>query len=468
MMKLKLLFSYLLKGYLLLLSFTSIAQTPLDYDHRLSEYLEIQNRRIGFNGIVMVVDDDGHVVEKKIGLASREFDVPVQSNSKFKIASMTKSLTALLINLAEQEGKLMLDDKISLYFQDLPDDQWNQISIRHLMSHTSGVPHWSGFDNYWSEKSFLPLTQEQILIEIFKMELAFEPGSQFAYSSPAYYLLATILEKIYSDSFDNLLQKKILRKLNLKESGTYDGLTVLSNMSSGYHLISDDSVVVAPARNMATMKGGGNMYATARDVTTWCRSFLTHNYWGTEVIASTFMPMSSLKSPQKDQSLYGRGWYLTKRAGDRPEVFHLGGGTFGYSCNAAIYPEKKWSIVVLTNVSFLPIDDIRNDIEKIVFGLPFELPEDFDDTIELSSEQLKRLVGGYQAENGMVLNVIFHQGSLYAKLGPNPPLELHATDNLKFFSKKIDIRFAFQTNEANEIEGLEAKGRGRIDYFQRQ
>ncbi len=239
-------------------------------------------------------------------------------------------------------------------------------------------------------------------------------------------------------------------------------------MSSGYHLISDDSVIVAPPRHMATMKGGGNVYATARDVTIWCRSFLTDEYWGAEVIENTFKPMTRFESPQKDNSLYGRGWYLSERKVDLPEAYHLGGGTFGYSCNAAIYPARRWSIVVLANKSFLPIDNIRKDIEKMVFGLPFEMPRDFDKAVRLSPDQLKKLVGSYQTKNGMVLQTIFHGGSLYAKLGPNPPLELHATDEFTFFSKKVDIRFAFKRDEANKIKGLEAEGRGRVNYFQKQ
>ena len=89
----------------MLLAFVSIAQSPGDIDQRLSEYLEIQHRRMGFAGIVMIASSDGQVVEKKVGLASIELDVPIRANTKFKIASMTKSFTAFLVTLSEHEGK---------------------------------------------------------------------------------------------------------------------------------------------------------------------------------------------------------------------------------------------------------------------------------------------------------------------------------------------------------------------------
>ncbi|RJE72778.1 hypothetical protein BGP76_02140 [Reichenbachiella sp. MSK19-1] len=444
-----------------------MAQSPaIDFEQKLSSYLEIQNRQVGFNGIVTIVDGEGHMLEKEIGLASRELEVPIRSNTKFKIASMTKSFTALLVSLAEQEGKLTLDDKIISYFHNLPNEEWKRVTIRQLMSHTSGIPHWKGIEGYWTEKSLIPLNHEQILAEFFNMELEFDPGSKFGYSSPGYYLLASILEDVYSDSFENILQTKILSKLNMDATGIYNGHSILSNMSSGYHLISDN-VIMAPPRNMASMKGGGNMYSTSADMTKWCRSFLTTAYWGEDLITRSFQPMTDHENPQKE-SKYGRGWYLTDNGENQIKTFHLGGGTYGYSCNAAIYPDERFSIVIMSNMSFLPTDNIRKDIEKIVFGLPFEMPKDFGEEIQLSVEQLEHLAGRYQAENGMVLLTIIHQRSLYAKLGSNPPLKLFATDELNFTAQKVNIQFVFQSDESNKITGLKTEGRGRIDYFQKQ
>ncbi|GAA5020659.1 hypothetical protein GCM10011506_04370 [Marivirga lumbricoides] len=468
MMKSKALTSCWFGVYLLFTSTLLSAQTPVDFENSLSEYLEIQHEKMGFNGIVVVSTGEGIMVEKKVGLASRELDVPVQSHSKFKIASMTKSFTALLVALAIQEGKLKMEDALFQYFPDLTQEKWKEITIKQLMSHTSGIPHWAGFDQYWTEKSFLPLSLEQILGEIFKMELLFQPGSQFSYSSPTYYLLATILEKIYSESFDNLLKEKILQKLNLNESGTCNGLSIIPDMASGYHLVADDSVIVAPPRNMNTLKGAGNMYASAQDITTWCRSFLSDDYWGQTILTQTFSPLTTFNSTEKEGALYGQGWYLTEEKNDIPTNYHISGGTYGFSSAASIYPTNKFSIVILSNMSFLPVDQLRRDIEKIVFGLPFKMPEKYEKSVALADEQLQKLAGNYLAENGMLLKVFTHQGNLYAKLGGHPPFALMAKNELSFYSSKIDILLMFQMNEAAKIKGLEAQGRGRVDYFEKQ
>ncbi|MGB3182010.1 MAG: serine hydrolase [Cyclobacteriaceae bacterium] len=452
---------------LLFMQLAGPAQSPADAERRLTEYLDIQHERTGFSGVVMIAGSDGQVIEKATGLASRELGVAMPVDAKFKIASMTKSFTAMLVTLARKEGKLTLDDKIGLHLKGVPGGSWDGITIRHLMAHTSGIPHWAGFDHYWTEKAFLPLREEQILAEIYSMALASEPGTRFHYSSPAYYLLATIIKRVYADSFDNILQAKILDRLGMKESGTCNGLTILPGMSSGYHLVSGDSLVVAPPRSMATMKGGGNMYATAGDMTAWCRSFLSGHTWGSDVVEEVFTPVTDHPT-HKDGARYGRGWYLAGPSDSKPEACHIGGGTFGFSAKAAVYPAHNVSIVILANVSFLPVDHILSDVEKIAFGRPFRMPERLQETVDLTGDELIKVTGTYRAASGMTLQVSLHEGRLYARLGANPPLELYAKNEYSFFANKIPVQFTFKTDETNTVKGLEATGRGRTDYFQKQ
>lgn len=467
--KLKLVVTGLLVGCLMQKTGIVFGQSVSKIDESLSTYIEIQNKRIGFSGIVLVSGETDIISQQVIGLASHELNLPISYGSKFKVASVTKAFTGLLIALAKQEGKLRYESNLGTYFPELQDEAWEQITILQLLSHTSGIPHWAGLKDYWIKKSRLSLNREQMLEEVFKMQLLFEPGTQSAYSSPAYYLLATILEKVYSDTYDNLLNEKILLPLQLKETGTFDQLKIIPQMSNGYHMISDDSLIAAPYRDVSSMLGGGNLYSTAQDLMIWCRSFMSQDIWGETLIETTFKPLTTLKMNHKSGAFYGMGWYIKESNHNEPKTYHIGGGTFGFSSKVAIYPEEKICIIILANISFLPIDDvIWKDVEKIVFGKAFEFPKEHVKPVRLSVEELEKFAGIYITNTAIKLNIFIHGDKLFAKLGTNPPFEIYAKNQSEFFSKKIDIQFTFILNENGIVTELKTEGRGRVDRFEKQ
>jgi CubicO group peptidase (beta-lactamase class C family) len=244
----------------------AISQSAAGMNPMLEKYMKVQHERINFSGTVLVANQKDVLFMQSIGAASHELNVPIQKDSKFKIASATKAFTGLLIALSNKEGKLRFEDKLQVFFPELKDEKWKQITVRQLVAHTSGIPHWNGISDYWNIKSKLSLNKEQVLNEIFKMHLLFEPGTKAEYSSLAYYLLATILEKVYGKSYNQLLQEKILEPLQLRETGACDQSGIIPKLVSGYHLIIDDSLIVAPYRDVSALTGGGNMYSTATDL----------------------------------------------------------------------------------------------------------------------------------------------------------------------------------------------------------
>lgn len=469
MMKSKIVVTGLLVGCLLQGTNIVFGQSVSTVDESLATYIDIQNKRIGFNGIVLVSNETDIISQQVIGLASHELNLPLSYSSKFKVASITKAFTGLLIALAEQEGKLHHNTCLETYFPELHDEKWKQITILQLISHTSGIPHWAGLEDYWIKKSRLSLNREQMLEEIFNMKLLFEPGTQSAYSSPAYYLLATILEKIYTDTYDNLLNEKILLPLQLKETGAFDQLEIIPEMSNGYHMISDDSLIVAPYRDISSMFGGGNLYSTAQDLLIWCRSFMSQNIWGEHLVETTFKPLTTIPRNHKGSALYGMGWHIKEGNNNELKTYHIGGGTFGFSSKIAIYPEEKICIIILANVSFLPINDvIWKDVEKIVFGKPFEFPKEYVKPVQLSVKEFKNFEGVYTTTKDIKLNIFIHEDKLFARLGRNPPFEIYAKSQNEFFSKKIDIQFTFVLNENGRVTALKTEGRGRVDRFEKQ
>lgn len=454
-------------AFILFLTIKTSGQNTYDFSEKLTNYLSIQNKRLNFNGVVLVANQDSILYQKAMGMSSHELKVPLSVNFKFKVASISKSFTGVLAAIAEKEGKLKLNDKIAPYFSDYKlKEGWKHITIQHLISHTSGIPHWNGYKDYWAIKSKLSLTNKQILEDVFKMDLLFLSGDAVNYSSPAYFILANILEKIYKTNYTNILNRKIIKPLKLNSTGVFNERTIIPNKASGYHVLHNDSLIPAPYRSISTLKGAGNIYSNTKDMLKWNRSMLDTSFWGKDLLQTIFTKTTNKKMPHNNNAFYGMGWYIHENVLDRPKSYQVAGGMFGFSSISIIYPDKGLHVILLSNVSFLPVNEIWNDIEKIIFNKPFKLPELIKSKV-ISKEWLEKLTGAYVANNGMKLNVFIYQSKLFVKLGENPPLEIVSDQELIFNAKKINIRFMFKKGMTNKIEGLITEGRGEVHEFKR-
>ncbi len=405
--------------------------------------------------MVLVTKNNRVLNRESIGKASPELNVPMSPGSVFRIASVSKQFTAMLVVLAAQEGRLWLDDSLASFFPALKDAQWRQINLRQLLSHTSGIPHNEGITDYWIIKSRLPLSKEQALAEIFGTKLLFTPGTDMKYSSPGYFLLACILETVYQRPYAVILEEKILQPLQMNHSGLYTTGKIVPGMAPAYHLL-NDSLVTAPHRDFSLMKGSGDLYSTAEDLAKWNNSFSNTNTWN-DSLQKLLFTVHTHKTPA-----YGYGWFI--REGKRRAYFH-GGGTFGCSALSAWYPDEKVSVVILSNVSVLPVNELWNDIEKIIFNEPFELRNDH--TIRMSAGELDAFAGRYM-QGTQALGILRSEGRLYAKLGNNPPFEIFPEDKHRFFGKKVNVRFTFRQNGEGNIAGVEAEARGEKRYFSKE
>ncbi|THU38314.1 beta-lactamase family protein [Niastella caeni] len=419
----------------------------------LHAYLELQHKRLGFNGTLMVSKNNQVLYQVSIGKASLELDIPLSVHAVFPVASISKQFTALLVALAAEEGRLHLNDSLGKFFPAIKDTAWSNISLHQLLSHTSGIPHNEGIKDYWLLKSRLPFSKDQALAEIFSMKLLFEPGKEMKYSSPGYFLLACILEIAYKQPYSQLLTEKIVRPLHLKNTGVYTTEKIIPGLVPGYHLLGD-SLIRAPYRDLSLMKGSGDLYTSAEDLTKWNNSFSGNGVWSKNLENRLFTSYTP-RTPN-----YGYGWFL--RSGKR-RVYYHGGGTFGCSALSAWYPDEQLSVVILSNVSTLPVNELWYDIEKIIFQEPFELPV-IGQAMKMNAEELQTFTGSYVADN-RELNILLINNQLYAKVGSNPPFELYPEARLKLYGKKVNVHLTFKKNEEGDITGLEAELKGQLHHF---
>jgi len=209
---------------------SSAAQKP-DFQASFDAYVKAD----GVVGAAFVIVDKGHISESHhIGMADLEANQPVDSNTIFHWASITKTLTAVAVMQLRDRGKLSLDDPIIRYVPELArvhgeNNRIAQVTLRHLLSHTAGFqsPTWPYRDDSKPWQPFEPTQWEQLVAMMPYQELAFAPGSRFQYSNPGFIYLARVIEAVTGDPFQVYVQKDILTPL---------GMTHTYYNTSPYHL----------------------------------------------------------------------------------------------------------------------------------------------------------------------------------------------------------------------------------------
>src|ERR1700719_425983 len=169
-----------------------------DNASRMEEVVQSYVSNKQFMGSVLVSRDKTVLFDKGFGSADLEWDIPNSPTTKFRLGSLTKQFTAACILLLEERGKLKVEDPVKKYMPDAP-ASWDKITIYHLLTHTSGIPNFTGFPEYRSLEPF-PSTVEKIVARFRDKPLDFQPGEKWSYSNSGYVLLGYLIERITGGS----------------------------------------------------------------------------------------------------------------------------------------------------------------------------------------------------------------------------------------------------------------------------
>ena len=171
---------------------------------------------------------------KNYGKADKSWNINATSDTKFRIGSVTKHFTGMLIMQLKQEGKIKLDDKISDYLPWFSKTVGNKITIHQLLTHTSGLPNYTDFPDFKTKMVFENLSEKEFAVKYFKDNLAFEPGTKQNYCNTGYYLLGLIIEEITGKPYEEVLKEKIFDVIGMKNTGIENPKEIISNYAQGY------------------------------------------------------------------------------------------------------------------------------------------------------------------------------------------------------------------------------------------
>ncbi|MFN7138019.1 MAG: serine hydrolase domain-containing protein [Limisphaerales bacterium] len=291
---------------------------------------------------VMVIKEGKPVLAKGYGIADREKKINCSTNTNFRLASVTKQFTATSILMLSEQGKLSLDDKLPKFFPEFP-PYGNGITVRHLLTHTSGLPD---YEDYMPAGLKIPLSDRDVLhILRQQKQLYFPPGSDFRYSNSGYALLALMVEVVSGETFPGYLRKHIFQPLGMNDSIAYvAGLSQVPNRAFGYAdengewTFSDQSLTSA-------VLGDGGVYSSVIDLFKWDQALNTGKLVSLRILEEAFTAHSKISDFKG--SGYGYGWYVGEEQGYKV-IWHYG-STCGFRTHYARYPEQKLSVIVLTN-----------------------------------------------------------------------------------------------------------------------
>jgi CubicO group peptidase (beta-lactamase class C family) len=406
-----------------LLAGTCLAQDAARMDQIVQVY--VANHQ--FMGTALVAHGSQVLFSKGYGSANLEWDVPNSPNTKFRLGSVTKQFTAASILLLQERGKLNVSDPVKKYLPDAP-AAWDKITIFHVLTHTAGIPNFTGFPDYAKLEAFAT-TPAELVARFRDKPLDFEPGEKWSYSNSGYVLLSYLIEKITGDTYEKFVRENIFTPLGMKDSGYDSNSAVIPHRASGY-VSGKNGFENAGFVHMSVPQGAGALYSTTEDLLKW-----EQGLFGGKVLQAA--SLEKMTTAFKNDYAFGLGVQTT---GGHKLISH-GGGIQGFNTELDYYPEDKLTIVVLGNVNGAAPGEIARKLAALAHGETVKLPSERKE-ITLDPKVLSRYVGAYQLGPGAML-ITLEGNQLVSKLGNQAPVPIFPESETMFFTKVVDAEIEF-------------------------
>lgn len=381
-----------------------------------------------FMGTVLVARGGQVLFSKGYGSANLEWDIPNAPNTKFRLGSVTKQFTAASILLLEERGKLSVGDAVKKYMPDAP-AAWDKITIFHVLTHTSGIPSFTGFPDFAKLEPFAT-TPTELVARFRDKPLEFEPGEKWNYSNSGYVLLTYLVEKITGDRYEKFVRDNVFTPLGMKDSGYDSNSAVIPHRASGY-VSGKDGFENAGFVHMSVPQGAGALYSTTEDLLKW-----EQGLFGGKLIQAA--SLEKMTKPFKNDYAFG---LQVDTIGGRKAIEH-GGGIEGFNTELAYYPDDKLTVVVLGNVNGQAPMEIAGKLAALAHGETVTLSSERKE-ITLDPKVLSRYVGAYQLAQGPAMLITLDGNRLLSKLGNQPAVPIFPQSETLFFLKVADAQIEF-------------------------
>ncbi len=398
-------------------------------------------------GAAVLVEQNGKpLLRKAYGQADLELGVPLAADSIFRLGSITKQFTAVLVMQLIAEGKLSESDPITKFLPDFPAAQAQGVTIHHLVTHTSGVPSYTDLAE-WPPRVREDLTVQQILDMTQDKPRDFPSGTQWKYSNTGYIALGAILEKVEGKPYAKIVEERIFKPLGMSSSSYGEETRIIPRRAKGY-AGGPGAYVNAPYLSMTQPYAAGSLLSTVDDLARWNRALD-----GESVLPAPFRDRLWQPAKLTDglNTRYAWGWGVWEYEGHR--VISHSGGIHGFVTDAVRVPGAGLFIAVLSNNPGAPKPPSNLTLEAM--ALLLGKPLSSRPSIDLPSTKLDEYVGVYEISgNPDDLRVITREGNkLFAQRSGGNKFEIRAkaVDHL-FYPDSVN-ELLFERDAAGKITG---------------
>jgi CubicO group peptidase (beta-lactamase class C family) len=422
-----------------------------DVTTKINDYMDALVKAGWFNGSILIAHNGKVLASKGYGMANFELDVPNTPQTKFRIGSITKPFTAMAIMLLQERGKLSDQDSICKYLVECPSG-WESITLRHLLSHTSGLAKHDNAGEYLkTAMNRMTLTQ---LIDSFKNKPAdFKPGEKLDYNNNGYILLGHVIEKVSGQSYEAFMRDNIFDPLKMMDTGYDNHEPIIKNRAAGYRRESG-TLLNAAYIDQSQPFSAGALYSTTEDLLRLDQALYDGKFLTRKSLDAMFTPVIGN---------YGYGWFINKQF-NRLAISHPG-GVPGSAGMITRYPEDKLLIVVLSNLENSRIIRASNDLAAIVFGEKYEVPK-VRTAVKVNSKVLEPYAGDYEDRPGRVTRILVANGTLMLQLAANAigqidPIPMSAESETEFFDPINDTQVVFVKDASGQVMEMVLRINGR-------
>jgi CubicO group peptidase (beta-lactamase class C family) len=335
--------------------------TTTQLAERVDEYMQASVRNAHFSGTILIARDGVPLVSRAYGMSNYELRTPNTTATVYQLASLSKQFTATLIMQLQEQGRLKVSDPVCKFVASCP-EAWKPITLRHLLTHTAGVPGFTRLPNWDEELGHRTYTRGTLLALFRDLPLEFTPGEKYRYSNSGYALLGMVIERVTGRGYGDVLRTSITEPLGMTHTIFHEGRVLVEQRASGYYSLGT-TFINATHESSTTDIGAAGILSTTTDLLRWDQALYSDRLLSKASRDEVFTPVLNG---------YGYGWQTGESLG-RARVDHSGSQT-GFSTYMVRFPNDRLTVIVLSNSDRASGAGTGMALARIAFGEPYALP----------------------------------------------------------------------------------------------
>jgi CubicO group peptidase (beta-lactamase class C family) len=414
-------------------------------------------------GSVGVIKNGELVFANGYGMANLEYDIPNTAKSIFRIGSTSKQFTAASIILLVEQNKIKLTDTLNLFYPEFP-DYAKEISISHLLNHTSGIRDYLTLAALSGKTDDDFYTNEEVMAWLINQEQTnFKPGDEFVYSNSGYWLLGQIVKKVSGMTMAQYAEQEIFKPLKMENTHFHDNhKQIVRNRASGYMPTGENQFEIS--MTTLDMIGDGGIFTSIEDMKKWDDA-----YYDTKVLSKSFWKMMTKKGVLNDGEVldYASGLFLGEYKG--LNMISHGGSFVGFRANLIRFPDNQFSVMIFANRSDANPTSKAYEVADLFLNEHYK--EEKNQKInkekqalsfEPESSEMEKVLGHYwNEERADSRRIHVRNNEVIFSLGERREFKLKPVSNNQFVAigERFDMKVSFyQNDQSQKIMSVEVNG----------